>query len=56
MSTAASGLWFSPHTAALPRLRLRKAHIQGTVANASYCSDDRRIIWRPSFIALRLLT
>jgi hypothetical protein len=33
-----------------------KLILQGTVTNASYCSDDRRIIWRPSFIALRLLT
>jgi hypothetical protein len=56
MSAATSGLWFIPHTAALPRLRLREAQLQGTVTNASYCSDDRRIIWRPSFIALRLLT
>jgi hypothetical protein len=33
-----------------------KLILQGTVTTASYCSDDRRIIWRPSFIALRLLT
>ena len=46
-----------------PRISLRcrdygcaKLILQGTVTNASYCSDDRRIIWRPSFIALRLLT
>jgi hypothetical protein len=26
------------------------------VTNVSYCSDDRRITWRPSFIAFRLLT
>ena len=33
-----------------------KLILQGTVTNPSYWSDDRRIIWRPSFIALRLLT
>jgi hypothetical protein len=57
MSAATSGL------VAYPRMPLRcrddgcaKLILQGTVTNASYCSDDRRIIWRPSFIALRLLT
>jgi hypothetical protein len=56
MSAATSGLWFIPHTAALPRLRLCEAYLQAIVTTASYCSDDRRIIWRPSFIAFRLLT
>ena len=33
-----------------------KLILQATGTSASYWSDDRRIIWRPSFIALRLLT